>query len=555
MPPANMNGDRAMGRNSGLGWFQLPQPPSPEGICRNPQNGRGSRSLPDPNHDGTHRVRFPLEEDEEDSGPLAILGNIATAILISICAAGLATILTVLWVAVRPFSQPVYRRLAAQLGAASFLDAAALLLPNTRIYLTGDSDVPAQLGTSLMVSNHLVDGDWWAMFMLGRCVGLGGSMKMFLRNEFLQIDMNEMKNGEHQFMRASSSNGALARSTSSSVIVSSSRSENGSANTNNTTSSVHQKSSAPDLALLAKLLHIFLEFPLVNGDEYVADREQLFKLLRSFAANRGSAAPVHLLFFPEEWTLHNGADRRSLLAKSNEFAKREGRPQLKHLLLPRTRGFYASLECLRESSPVVYDVTMAYSGYDGSLPISMKLSVVTLWDLFRRRFPKEVHLRIKRYSMEEVFQDSSWLDKKWAEKDRLLTYFAKHQSFPVDSRGFCRHRTFDTRYHSMESSTISFVRLLLLPCAVPVLLLLSMPLLCTVFWIWLAHYLFRLVFPDPDAQSSVDGEGDGNPGEAGQTPGSASSAAGTPYFPATPFASPSITNWRDVLSNRGNSPS
>jgi precorrin isomerase len=43
---------------------------------------------------------------------------------------------------------------------------------------------------------------------------------------------------------------------------------------------------------------------------------------------------------------------------SNEFAKREGRPQLKHLLLPRTTGFNASLESLRASSPVVYDVTM-----------------------------------------------------------------------------------------------------------------------------------------------------------------------------------------------------
>jgi hypothetical protein len=552
MPPANMNGDRSTGINSGIGWFQLPQPPSPEGICRN-QNGRGSRSLPDPNRDGQHRVRFPVEE-EQDLGPLDIIVGIATAILITICAAGLATILTVLWIAVRPFSQPVYRRLAAQLGAASFLDAAALLLPNTRIYLTGDSDVPAQLGTSLMVSNHLVDGDWWAMFMLGRCVGLGGSMKMFLRNEFLQINMHEMKNGEHCFMRASAANGTLARSPSSSLIVSSSRSENGSSNTSTTSSSVHQKSSAPDLALLGKLLHIFLEFPLVNGDEFVADREQLFKLLRSFAANRGSAAPVHLLFFPEEWTLHNGADRRSLLAKSNEFAKREGRPQLKHLLLPRTRGFYASLECLRESSPVVYDVTMAYSGYDGSLPVAMKLSVVSLWHLFRRRFPKEVHLRIKRYSMEEVFQDSSWLDKKWAEKDRLLSHFAKHQSFPIDSRGFCRHRTFDTKYHSMESSIVSSVRLLLLPCAVPVLLLLSMPFLWTVFWIWLAHSLYRVIFPDPDAQSSDDGNGEGLPGEAGQTPGSASSAAGTPYFPATPFASPSVTNWRDVISNRNNSP-
>jgi hypothetical protein len=546
--------DRSMGSNGGTGsgWFQLPPPPSPEDLGRS-QNGRGSnRSIPDANRDGLHRVRFPVEEDddEEESGPFDILVGIVTAILTSICAAGLATILTVLWIAVRPFSPPVYRRMAAQLGVSSFLDAMALLLPNTRIYLTGDSDVPAHLGTSLMVSNHLVDGDWWAMFMLGRCVGLGGSMKVFMRNEYLQINMHEMLNGENQL--ASPSNGNLARSTSSSVIVSSSRNENGSSHTTSS-SSIQPKSATPGLALLAKLLHIFLEFPLVNGDEYVVQREQLFKLLRSLASDRGSAVPIHLLFFPEEWSLHNGADRRSLLARSNEFAKREGRPQLKHLLLPRTRGFYASLECLRESSPVVYDVTMAYSGYDGSLPPSIKLSVASLWDLLRRRFPKEVHIRIKRYSMEEVLQDSSWLDKKWAEKDRLLSHFARQQSFPIDGRGFCRYRIFDTRYHSFESSIVSLVRLLLLPCAVPVLLLLSMPFLWTVFWIWLAHRSYRIVFPDPNNPSSEDDDGEGRSGEAGETPGSASNA-GTPYFPATPFASPSVPNWRDVISKSNNTP-
>ena len=108
---------------------------------------------------------------------------------------------------------------------------------------------------------------------------------------------------------------------------------------------------------MAKLLHLFLEYPLINGEDYMSNRDQLFQLLRSLA-EYSDVAPVHLLFFPEGWSQHNGADRKSILAKSNEFAKREGRPQLRHLLLPRTRGFNASLECLRESSPVVYDVTM-----------------------------------------------------------------------------------------------------------------------------------------------------------------------------------------------------
>jgi hypothetical protein len=280
------------------------------------------------------------------------------------------------------------------------------------------------------------------------------------------------------------------------------------------------------------------------------DRESLFQLLRSFAEKRGAAAPVHLVLFPEGWSLHNGADRQSILAKSNEFAKREGRPTLKHLLLPRTTGFNASLDSLRESSPVVYDVTMAYRGYDGSLPPNYPLSLISIWSLLRRNYPDEIHIRCKRYSMEEVLQDASWLDKKWAEKDRLLSHFSRHQAFPPDGRGFCRHRIFETRSHSIESSVIALARLLLLPCAVPILLFFSIPILWTVFWAWLAHSAFKTVFPDLDSSSaSNNGTTEDGAGEPGQTR-SRDSSAGTPFFPATPFASPSVSNWRDMLANQ-----
>jgi hypothetical protein len=119
------------------------------------------------------------------------------------------------------------------------------------------------------------------------------------------------------------------------------------------------RKAAPDISLMARLLHSFLDFPLINGGEDAAhaDREQLFELLRSWAAP-ATGAPVHFLCYPEWWSIHGAADRRSVHAKSNEFAQREGKPTLQHLLLPRTRGFNASLECLREAAPVVYDVTM-----------------------------------------------------------------------------------------------------------------------------------------------------------------------------------------------------
>jgi hypothetical protein len=323
--------------------------------------GSTSRSYPLlPTDDSRAYERDPVEEDEDD-GPLDVLMGFISGLAALICAFGALTILTVLYVTVRPFSRPLYRRLAAQLGEGSFLDAMAILLPNTRVYLTGDSDVPSPVGTSVLVSNHLLDGDWWAALMLGRCIGLRGSVKFFLRKELVEVNSVSRSNSERSNERSmavaarNELNGGQQVSTTKTVTFQRSTSGNGS-----------KAHVSPQLSLSGKLLHLLLEFPVLSGEnnkDYVSDRAELFKLLRSFAEDNGSAAPVHLMLYPEVWSLHDQSlvDRKSILARSNEFAKREGRPQLKYLLLPRTTGFNASLESLRASSPVVYDVTMVRS--------------------------------------------------------------------------------------------------------------------------------------------------------------------------------------------------
>jgi hypothetical protein len=537
-------------------------------------------------HHHTRGVRFETEDDP--SHHVAILEtfldwmtDIVYALVACQCFLGVLILVVLLYLMVRPFSISVYRRLANQLGLGSYLESVALLLPNTKICLTGDSDVPSPIGTSIFVSNHVIDTDWYYQMMLGRCVGLRGSIKVFLRNELLHVNktVHPTKTGKRGLRSHNSPPSPPRGHGSSSNVASTSimqennrnptnsggggghvagrnglvlaRSSSNSHNNNNGAASAavvrDLHPASPDLTVMAKFLHRFLEFPLIDETDYVADRESLFQLLRSFAGpTAGSAAPVHFLLFPEGWSLYNGEDRKCVLARSNEFAKREGRPQLKHLLLPRTTGFNASISSLRESSPVIYDVTIAYRGYDGSVPPKADLSIITLWGLLRRRSPEEIHIRLKRYSMEEVLQDASWLDKQWAEKDRMLDHFSRYGSFPVDSRGFCRHQIFETRFHSMETSVVSLCRLTLLPCAVPVLLFLSIPIVWTTFMAWLAYKSYQFVFPDPNASElsnlAVDGSG------TGQTPGSASQA-GTPFIPATPFASPSISNWRDMLLN------
>ena len=554
---------------------------------------------------------------------------------------GLWTVVILLYIIVRPFSITVYRRLANQIGLGSYLEAISLLLPNTRICLTGDSDVPSPVGTSILVSNHVMDADWYSLLMLGRCVGLRGSIKVFLRNEIFHLNKHNNNNNNNNSNHGSTnlhSNNNNRGDSSSSVSSPSSASNNTSSpirKTNcstaaalttaatttdscNNTSNIRRKPPSQDLALAAKFFHSFLDFPLIDEEDYVSDRESLFKLLRSFTATArtdnnnnnnntrstrtrttrdnnhnhndrgddngdGTAAPVHFLLFPEGWSLYNGENRNAVLARSNDFAKREGRPQLKHLLLPRTTGFNASISSLRESSPIIYDVTIAYKGYKGSVPPQNDkvdgLSLLSLWNTLRRQYPNEIHIRIKRYSMEEVLQDSSWLDKKWAEKDRMLQYFSRHNNFPTDNRGFCRHQIFDTRYQSMETSIMSFMRLVLLPCSLPILLFLSIPIIWTTFVAWILYKGYQYVFLLDELNPNENNHDSSNKNNnklssrkhrhrnnqlstslsndlsdvfdhnATDTPGSTSSQAGTPFIPATPFASPQVSNWHDMLLN------
>ena len=198
------------------------------------------------------------------------------------------------------------------------------------------------------------------------------------------------------------------------------------------------------------------------------------------------------------------------------------------------------------SSPSV----KAYQGYDGLVPISLfDLSLPSLWRLTESQIPREVHVRIKRYSMEEVLQDANWLDKIWAEKDRLLGHFQRHQQFPIDSRGFCKVRVFDTRWYSVENSLMGLVRLGWIPFTIPLLVLFSIPVAWSVFWLWAYYKLISAFFPNFFASDKdMDGrngtsrahhgadarDGSGNEDYGGGDRGGET----TPFFPATPFASP-----------------
>jgi hypothetical protein len=297
---------------------------------------------------------------------------------------GVTTLLSMLYIFVRPFSKPAYRRLACTACAASFLDALAILMPNVQLCLTGDSEVPSAIGTSVLVSNHVMEGDWWMVLMLARCVGLRGSVKVFLPNE-CSIAYCSPGSSAHDLCRDTHWTVGMPFPTSAAAVTASS------------TILLPSSSLEPQINITAPtpppagplrtwmnfLLRTLLEFPSLSvesGSDYIKERSDLFQLLRSFAEEERSC-PVQLLLLPEGWSASSSSAntsssddtagntrqwsveevalrRKLLLAKSLEFAKREGRPQLRHLILPRTTGFNASLESLRASNPVVYDVTI-----------------------------------------------------------------------------------------------------------------------------------------------------------------------------------------------------
>lgn len=553
---------------------------------------RVEQAIPPPSHGHLGISNGDHNEAQLPLSPIIILKNLSLVLISILVAVGAITIILILYVIIRPFSLSLYRRLACTIAVASFLDAMALILPNTKIYLTGDSDPLTPVGASVLVCNHVMNGDWWVILMLARCVSLKGSIKAFLQHRGPAMSSNDvaftsssslLPQGHPSGNGKSLANVTMTRNPSHSTFpipLSSSNPDSKTISTGvsqrnvrtaaGTTATATTTTSRPCIGTI--FLNKFLDFPLLsseNAQNYVQERNELFSLLRSFAST-STTVPVHLLLFPEGCP--EGDDRKGMIAKSIEFAKRDGRPQLKHLLLPRTTGFYASLESLRGASTVVYDVTMAYRGFDSQAPFSCHLSFETFMKLIQGKVPNEVHIRIKRYSIGEVLSDANWLDKQWTEKDRLLDHFERHGMFPTDNRGFCRHILMNSRGQSVESSLSALLRLGSIPFAIPIILLLAVPLLWIVGWLWVASKTFSLLFPgvwgemlgsavsvahghhhDAFRDEKVGGGGGGSSGggsggggEASVTShdGGSDSAFGTPFFPATPFASPThVASW------------
>jgi len=436
--------------------------------------------------------------------------------------------LIILHVCVRPFSISVYRRWSNRVASGAFLDTLALLAAcNTTIHISPDSDIPSPMSTCIFVCNHVSisqDVDWWCMMLLYRVLGFQGTVKTFCHPQ--------------QQVR-----GGLDGTTKTTAVTQHSSS------TNPTSSSSSFPTHHP-FSIVSSLshfvLHTLLEYPILSSpdqeEQYIQYKAQVTPLLSSStgasdAAQQPNHNPLHLLLFPEKMTPAN----TTWLTKSQMCAQREGRPRLQHVLLPHTTAFHATLECVRlyrqdAIHPLVYDITLAYNinnnnnsdyhnKYSSSILTFGDGLVISFSTLLRiltgHGIPTDIHVKIKKYNLSMVAQDSSWLDKVWYEKDTVLDYYKVHGQYPITHASTKNVTTtvtatttttpttrmittttmtnrsswiLSSRTWNIENSIIAFIRFCVIPCMIPILIFFSFPIVCILIWVYLARQSYQLLF-------------------------------------------------------------
>ncbi len=160
----------------------------------------------------------------------------------------------------------------------------------------------------------------------------------------------------------------------------------------------------------------FLSCPFLRRD-WDRDRE---RVRRTFAALVDERIPMWLVTFAEGT---RGTPEK--IRASAEWALERGLEATRHVQLPRTKGFVATVEGLGDHLNAIYDVTIAY--VDG---------VPTLWQYITGQV-RQVHLHVRRFPVETLprveGELKQWLYDRFQEKDALLEHFYAHGRFPAEA--------------------------------------------------------------------------------------------------------------------------
>ncbi|TKS67435.1 1-acyl-sn-glycerol-3-phosphate acyltransferase gamma [Collichthys lucidus] len=144
---------------------------------------------------------------------------------------------------------------------------------------------------------------------------------------------------------------------------------------------------------------------------------------------------------------------------SNQVAESKGLPKLKYHLLPRTKGFTTTLQCLKGTVTAVYDVTLNFK--DNQTP--------TLLGIVNGKKYK-ADMSVRRFPVEDIPDDekecANWLHKLYQEKDALQETYNKEGKFPGPT--IIPHRRLWTLLNFLFWATLLLSPLIKFACGVAV---------------------------------------------------------------------------------------
>ena len=157
----------------------------------------------------------------------------------------------------------------------------------------------------------------------------------------------------------------------------------------------------------------FLNCPFLKRD-WSADREKIDATFDTLVRER---IPMWLVSFVE-----GTRATEAKIRASTEWALERGIEPTRHVLIPRTKGFAASVEGLGDHLDAVYDLTI---GYVEGVP--------SLWQFITGRV-KQIHVHIRRFPADELpkieTELKQWLMERFYEKDALLEEYYETGVFP-----------------------------------------------------------------------------------------------------------------------------
>jgi 1-acyl-sn-glycerol-3-phosphate acyltransferase len=147
---------------------------------------------------------------------------------------------------------------------------------------------------------------------------------------------------------------------------------------------------------------------------WTADKDKITSTFRRIVSDR---VPIWIVSFVEGTRISPAKVERG-----RAYAADHGLPDLHHVLLPRTKGFVATLEGLGTHADSIIDCTI---GYPRGVP--------SLWQ-WTQGFVPRVSLHVRRYDVAALPADdagrAAWLVERFVEKDRLLAEFGETGRFP-----------------------------------------------------------------------------------------------------------------------------